>query len=154
MLSAGITARLVTRFGPRRVLLPGLVLLLAGLALLAQVDEHTAYAPLILVAFLTVGLGAGTAFMPLLQIAMADVPPADAGLASGIVNVSMQIAGAIGLAILATVSTRRAATLVAAGHSQASALTGGYSLAFWIGAASVAAGLVVAASVLGRAPRR
>jgi EmrB/QacA subfamily drug resistance transporter len=153
VLSAGITARLVTRFGARRVLLPGLVLLCAGLLLLGQVDAGTAYFPLIFVAFLVVGLGAGTAFMPLLQIAMAEVPPADAGLASGIVNVSMQISGAVGLAILATVSTRRTAVLVAQGHPGASALTSGYALAFWIGAASVAAGLAVAFGVLGRPAR-
>jgi hypothetical protein len=90
--------------------------------------------------------------MPLLSIAMADVPAADAGLGSGIVNVSQQVGGALGLAVLGTIATDRTHALEAAGHPLTESLLAGYHLAFVIGAGSVAAG-VVGALVLLR-PRR
>jgi hypothetical protein len=90
--------------------------------------------------------------MPLLSIAMEDVPAADAGLASGIVNVSQQVAGAFGLAILGTVATNRTQDLVAGGHALTDSLIAGYHLAFALGATAVAAG-VMGALVLLR-PRR
>ena len=108
VLSAGITARLTSRFGPRRVMLPGLALTALGLLLMSRVGEHSSYFPTMFAALLILGLGAGTAFIPLLAIAMAHVPGADAGLASGIVNVSLQMSGAVGLAVLGTISTDHA----------------------------------------------
>ncbi|MDX6596141.1 MAG: hypothetical protein QOE87_28 [Gaiellales bacterium] len=144
VLSAGITARLMSRFGARRVMLPGLVLTALGLLLMSRVGEHSSYFPTMLAALLMLGLGAGTAFIPLLAIAMAHVPSADAGLASGIVNVSLQMSGAIGLAVLGTISTDHARSLVAHGHSLPSALTSGYQLAFLVGASCVALGAVLA----------
>ena len=147
-LSAGITANLMARFGPRAVMLPGLVMTGLGLLLMAQVGEHSSYFPGMFFALLILGLGAGTAFIPLLAIAMAHVPQSDAGLASGIVNVSMQMSGAIGLAVLGTVSTDHARSLVAGGHSLPSALTSGYQLAFLVGAACVALGLLLALVLL------
>jgi hypothetical protein len=99
-----------------------------------------------------IGLGIGSAFMPLLTIAMADVPSADAGLGSGIVNVSQQVAGALGLAVLGTIATNRTQALEAAGHPLTESLLAGYHLAFVIGAGSVAAGIVGALVLL--RPRR
>jgi EmrB/QacA subfamily drug resistance transporter len=154
ILSAGITARLVTRFGDKRVLIPGMVSGTVGLLLLTTLGTSTSYVSVMLPAFLLIGLGAGTAFAPLLSIAMADVPVADAGLGSGIVNVSMQMASALGLAVLSAVATGRTHTLEAAGHDAASALTDGYRLAFLIGAVLVGAGTLVAVFGLQASPPR
>jgi EmrB/QacA subfamily drug resistance transporter len=153
ILSMGITARLVARFGPMRVLLPALVFVISGLSLLTQVSVHGGYFPLMLAAFLLIGTGMGSASVPLLTIAMANVPPQDAGLASGIVNVSMQVAGALGVAVLGTIATDRTKTLASAGHSLDSALTGGYQLGFTVAAAAALAALLVAVTVL-RGPGR
>jgi EmrB/QacA subfamily drug resistance transporter len=153
VLSLGITARLMTRFGARAVMLPGLVLTALGLLLLSRVGEHSSYKPTMYIALLILGLGAGAAFIPLLAIAMAHVPPADAGLASGIVNVSLQMSGAVGLAVLGTISTDHARSLTADGESLPSALTSGYQLAFLVGASCVALGCVLAYALL-RPPAR
>jgi len=154
ILSAGITARLVTRFGDKRVLIPGMVAGTVGLLLLTTLGTGTPYVSVMLPAFLLIGLGAGTAFAPLLSIAMADVPVVDAGLGSGIVNVSMQMASALGLAVLSAVATGRGRALEAAGHPTKVALTDGYRLAFLIGAVLVAIGTVVAALGLDSHPPR
>jgi EmrB/QacA subfamily drug resistance transporter len=151
-LSLGITARLVDRFGPQRVLVAGMLTVIGGLALLTTAGPHTSFFPTVFAAYFAIGLGIGSAFMPLLAIAMADVPAADAGLGSGIVNVSQQIGGALGLAVLGTIATNRTHALQATHHTLTGSLIGGYHLAFTIGAASVAAG-VLAALVLLR-PRR
>jgi MFS family permease len=148
VLSAGVTARLMSRFGARRVMLPGLVLTALGLLLMSRIGEHSSYFPTMFFALLILGLGAGTAFIPLLAIAMAHVPSADAGLASGIVNVSLQMSGAVGLAVLGTISTDHARSLQADGHSLASSLTSGYELAFLVGAGCVALGAVLAFLIL------
>jgi EmrB/QacA subfamily drug resistance transporter len=153
VLSLGITARLMERFGATRTLLAGLLVTVSALVLLSQAGADAAYFPTLLVAFALLGLGAGTAFMPLLQIAMADVPQQDAGLASAIVNASLQIGGALGLAALGAISSGRTSTLVANGSTQAEALTSGYQLAFLLAAGCVAAGVVLAAALL-REPRR
>jgi MFS family permease len=147
-LSLGVTARLVGRFGPRRLVVPGLVTMIVGLLLLSQQGPHSSYFPGLFFAFALMGLGAGTSFMPLLTIAMSEVPTRDAGLASGIVNVSMQIGAAIGLAALASLATDRTRTLTAAGDSTTSALIGGYHLAFVVGASCIAVGAVLAPFVL------
>jgi MFS family permease len=129
-------------------LLPGLLATIAGLTLLALAGPQAGYFPSLLVAFLLMGLGTGTSFLPLLTIAMADVPSQDAGLASGIVNVSMQISAAIGLAALGTISTDRTRALLTQGDPLLVSLTGGYQLAFAIAAAAVGAGLLLAFAVL------
>jgi MFS family permease len=147
-LSLGLTARLVTRFGQMRVLLAGMAAVIAGLALIHGAGPTTAFFPTLFLAFFAVGLGIGLAFMPLLQIAMADVPPADAGLGSGIVNVSQQIAGALGLAVLDTIATKHSRSLIASHHSVVSATIAGYHLAFVVGGISVAVGLVLALVLL------
>jgi EmrB/QacA subfamily drug resistance transporter len=142
VLSMGITARLSHRFGARRLLAFGLATMIGGLALLSRTGEHDSYFPHLFVAFLMLGVGGGTSFMPLLTIAMAEVPGRDAGLASGIINVSMQVSAAIGLAALGAIATGHSQGLLARGQSVASSLTAGYDLAFTIAAACVAVGLL------------
>jgi hypothetical protein len=148
VLSQGITARLVTRFGALPVLAGGMASAVVGLLLFSSVGPHTAFFPTIFLACFVIGLGIGSAFMPLLTIAMADVPPADAGLGSGITNVSQQISGAFGLAVFATVAANRTKGLLAAHHGVTSSLISGYHFAFLAGAATVAAGLALALVLL------
>ena len=99
------------------------------------------------------GLGMGTAMLPLMTIAMSDVRPEDAGLGSGIINVSMQLAGALGIAILGTLASDRTAELTSSGESALSALTGGYTLAFQVAAGAVIVGIVIALVALRHAAR-
>ena len=152
ILSLGVTARLVVRFGAMPVLISGMVSVIVGLGLLSGAGVHTAFFPTVFLAYFAIGLGIGTAFMPLLQIAMADVPAADAGLGSGIVNVSQQIAGAFGLAVLGTIATNHSRALIARHDPVAASLVSGYHLAFAVGAASLAAGILTALAVLRRRP--
>ena len=147
-LSLGFSARLITRLGARAVLLPGLVLLAAGLALLTGAPVGGDYVTDVLPAMVLLGVGAGIAFPALVTLAMAGATASDAGLASGLVNTTQQVGGALGLAVLATLSTSRTNHLLADGESGASALTGGYHLAFGIGAGLVLAAIVVAVAVL------
>jgi EmrB/QacA subfamily drug resistance transporter len=147
-LSAGVTARLMTRFGPRNLAIAGLVTITSALLLLSGADAQTDYFPRIFAAYLLFGLGAGMAFMPLLTISMSEVPMADAGLASGFGNVTMQIGAAVGLAALGTISTAHTQALIAQGAALPVALTGGYQLAFLLASASVAAGVAVVLTVL------
>jgi len=147
-LSLGPTAKLMARFGARRLLSVGMLFPIAGLALLVSAGPGAAYFPTIFVAFALVGLGMGTSFMPLLSIAMSDVPTSDAGLASGIVNVSMQMAAALGLAVLDTLATDHTHSLLGSGASPSAALTGGFHLAFTLAAVIVAVGILIALTVL------
>jgi EmrB/QacA subfamily drug resistance transporter len=147
-MSMGISARAVQRFGAVPTLGAGLVGIVAGLLLLSTAGVHAGYFPGLFFAFLLLGLGAGASFLPLLTIGMADAPPRDAGLASGIVNVSVQLFGAIGLASLGTIATDHTKALSASGHPLAAALTGGYHLAYVVAAVCVAVGIVAAFLVL------
>jgi EmrB/QacA subfamily drug resistance transporter len=148
ILSLGITANLMRRFGPRRTLIPGMAAIIGALALMANAGANASYFPELFGAYLLFGIGAGTSFMPLITIAMSEVPARDAGLASGIANVTMQISAAIGLAALGTISTDHTKALAAQGYSLPSALTAGYQLSFGIAAACVAVGLLVVLVVL------
>ena len=148
VLSAGITARLMARFGARNLAIAGLITVGTALLLLSGADAQSDYFPRIFIAYLVLGLGAGTAFMPLLTISMSEVPAADAGLASGFGNVTMQIGGAVGLAALGTISTSHAQSLLAQGTPLAMALTSGYQIAFLLAAVSIATGLIVVLTVL------
>ncbi len=150
-LALGVVARLSARFGEKPVLLAGLAVVIVALVLLTRIGPHTSYFPHLFLAFALMGLGAGASFMPLLTIAVAEVPARDAGLASGIVNVSMQIAAAIGLAALGTIATAHTKALAAAGHAPQAALVGGYQLGFEIAAGCAVVGLLYALLVL-RAP--
>ena len=142
-MSTGITARLVNRFGNRPVMYPAMILSACGLLLFASAGAHAAYFPRIFFAFLMMGIGAGASFVPLLQIGMSEIPNADAGLGSGIVNVSQQLAGAVGLAALSTIAANRSKTLLAAGHDVVNALANGYRLALLIAAACVLVGILL-----------
>jgi EmrB/QacA subfamily drug resistance transporter len=142
-LSQGITARLVERFGPLHVLTAGMASAAAGLLLFATVGPDTAFFPTIFFACFAIGLGIGTAFMPLLTLAMADVPAEDAGLGSGITNLSQQIGGALGLAVLSTIAANHTKAL-SDDHGLTTSLIGGYQLAFISGAAAIGVGIVLA----------
>jgi EmrB/QacA subfamily drug resistance transporter len=148
ILSQGVTARLVVRFGELRVLLGGMASALLGLLLFSSAGAHTAFFPTIFLACFALGLGIGNAFMPLLTLATAEVPAADAGLGSGITNVSQQISGALGLALLGTVATNHTNGLVASHHGVISSLIAGYHLAFLTGAAAIAVGMLLALVLL------
>ena len=154
VLSQGITARLVQRFGPLAVLTTGMATAAAGLLLFATVGPDTAYFPTIFFATFLIGLGIGNAFMPLLTLAMADVPPADAGLGSGITNVAQQISGALGLAVLSTVAANHTKGLLSDGNGLTSSLLGGYHVAFLAGAVAIGAGIVLAFALLRPRPPR
>jgi EmrB/QacA subfamily drug resistance transporter len=144
IMSVGLSAKAAERFGPLNSLAAGLASIVAGLVLLSTAGVHASYFPGLFFAFLLIGLGAGASFLPLLTMGMADAPPRDAGLASGIINVSVQLFGAIGLASLGTVATDHTKSLSASGDSLVSALTGGYHLAYVVGAICVAFGILAA----------
>jgi len=147
-LSLGVSARLITRFGGRATLLPGLALIVAGLGLFASAPVDASYPTDILPVMLLLGSGAGLSFPALMTLAMSGATPSDSGLASGLVNTTQQVGGALGLAVLATLSTTRTGDLRAAGDATASALTGGYHLAFAIAAGLVAASVALAVTLL------
>jgi EmrB/QacA subfamily drug resistance transporter len=130
--SARYSERLITRFGARQVCLPGLVLLAAGLALFALAPADASYWTQLLPVMVLLGTGAGLCFPAMMGLAMSGVAPHEAGLASGLVNTTGQVGGALGLAVLATLSSTRTAQLLQSGRPAAEALTGGYHLAFWI----------------------
>jgi EmrB/QacA subfamily drug resistance transporter len=148
VLSMGVTRKLVARLGAMRTMVGGLLLVALGLYVMHGISLHTDYFPRLLIGFLLMGLGVGNAFMPMLQIAMEDVPHADAGLGSGIVNVSQQVSGALGLAILSTFATNHTSSLVASHHALLPSLLSGYRLAYAIGIGSVLTGVVVAVALL------
>jgi EmrB/QacA subfamily drug resistance transporter len=147
-MSMGVSARAVERFGSVPTLAAGLFGIVVGLLLLAVQGVHASYFPGLFFAFLALGLGAGASFLPLLTIGMADAPARDAGLASGIINVSVQLFGAIGLATLGTIATDHTKALSAGGDSLASALTGGYHLAYVVAATCVGLGILAAFLIL------
>jgi EmrB/QacA subfamily drug resistance transporter len=149
-LSLGVSARLITRYGPRPTLAPGLVLAAAGLVLFRRAPVDATYLTDLLPAMLLLGLGGGLAFPALMTLAMSGATEADSGLASGLVNTTQQVGGALGLAVLATLSTTRTRDLRAAGAQPDAALVGGFHLAFGIAAVLVLAALAVALAV----PRR
>jgi EmrB/QacA subfamily drug resistance transporter len=147
-LSVRYSERLVMRFGTRQTLLPGMVLIVAGLLLFTQAPVDGNYLTDVLPPMVLFGFGAGLSFPALMNIAMSGATPQDAGLASGLVNTSAQVGGALGLAVLATLSGSRTEELAKTGDSVASALTSGYHLAFLVGAILVAVATVVAVVVL------
>ena len=148
-LSVRYTDRLALRFGARPVMLAGLALIAAGLAWFAVAPASGgAYLPHIFPVALLVGAGAGLCFPALMTLAMSGATEQDAGLASGLINTTGQIGGAVGLAVLATVSASRTSALAARHQPAAVALTGGYHLAFWIACGLVGAAAVVTVTLL------
>ena len=147
-LSLRYSERLIMRFGARTALIPGLVLIGVALALFAQAPVDGTYARHVLPVTILLGFGAGVSFPALMTLAMSGATQSDAGLASGLVNTTAQVGGALGLAVLATLSTTRSENLIQKGEFTADALTEGYQLAFWIGAGLVVVAIAVAVAVL------
>lgn len=152
LFSVGLSARLVMRFGYRAPLVAGLSLAAAGLLLFARAPLHGNFLLDVLPGMILLGIGAGIAFNPVLMAAMNDVPPSESGLASGVVNTSWMMGGALGLAVLASLAAARTQSLLARGHGQIEALNGGYHAAFFAGACFAALAAAVGAVLLRRKP--
>jgi EmrB/QacA subfamily drug resistance transporter len=147
-LSIAVSAKLVLRYGVRAPLAVGLVAAGLGLLLFARAPVDGGYVMDVLPGMILLGLGAGIAFNPVLFAAMSEVKPEESGLASGIVNTSFMMGGALGLAVLASVAASRTSHLESAGHSTASALTSGYHVAFVVGALFAVAAAAIGATLL------
>jgi EmrB/QacA subfamily drug resistance transporter len=147
-LSVRYTEPLVMRYGAKRMVIIGMTLIAAGLLLFTRVPVDGSYVRDMLAPMILFGAGAGLSFPALMTVAMSGATQEDAGLASGLVNTSAQVGGALGLAVLATLSASRSDSLIDDGEATASALTSGYHLAFLIGAVLVAAAIAVALAVL------
>jgi EmrB/QacA subfamily drug resistance transporter len=148
IVAATISQGLVTKLGVKPVLVAGMALLLAGLVYFSQVSVNGSYATDLLPGFLIIGVGMGFSFVPISIAALAGVEGPEAGLASGLINTSQQIGGALGLALLTTVATTRSTDLLESGTSQPEALTSGFSLAFWVAAGFALVSLVTTILVL------
>jgi EmrB/QacA subfamily drug resistance transporter len=147
-LSLRFSERLIMRFGPRRTLMPGVAMVGVGLLLFARTPVDGSYVADLLAPMLLIGAGVGAAFPSLMTLAMSGATPSDSGLASGLVNTSMQVGGAIGLAVLATLATERTNSALAGGASNLAALNSGYHVAYLVGAGLVGLALAIAAIVL------
>jgi EmrB/QacA subfamily drug resistance transporter len=150
VVASGIAQALVTRVGVKPILAIGMGLLGGGLAYFTQVSPNGSYLGDLLPGFLLIGVGLGFSFVPVSIAALAGVTGKDAGLASGLINTSQQIGGALGLAVLATVSTTRTENLLADGKDPATALTSGFQIAFWVGVGLAVASLVATLVALRR----
>jgi len=153
LFSLLIVGRLVRRFGPRATLIPGLLLVSAGLALFSHAPVGGSYLLDVLPVTLLIGAGAGLVFMPSVALSMSAAGPGDSGVASGLANVSLQLGAALGVAVLAGISSDHTAALLAAGDPARSALAGGYHLAFAAGSLCLLVALAVASVVLRPAAR-
>jgi EmrB/QacA subfamily drug resistance transporter len=151
-LSLGYSERLIMRFGPRAMLIPGMVLIGIALLLFARTPVDGSYLADILAPMLLIGVGIGISFPSLMTLAMSGATPEDAGLASGVVNTSAQVGGAIGLAVLATLAAERTSTLEAGGTAFKAALNSGFHLAYVVGAGLVGVALLIAIFVLRSEP--
>jgi EmrB/QacA subfamily drug resistance transporter len=151
-LSLGYSEKLIMRFGPRNMLIPGMVLVAIALLLFARTPVDGSYLPDLLPQLLLFGVGIGISFPSLMTLAMSGATPEDAGLASGVVNTSAQVGGAIGLAVLATLAAGKTESALDAGASHAEALNSGFHLAYVVGAGLVAAALAIAIFILRSEP--
>ena len=148
VFSLGLSAKLVMRFGIRLPLALGLLLAGIGLLLFARAPVDGNFAVDVLPSMILLGIGAGMAFNPVLLAAMSDVAPSESGLASGVVNTSFMMGGALGLAVLASLAASRTDSLLASGDAPLAALTGGYHAAFLVGAVFAVAAAVIGAVFL------
>ena len=146
--SLGLSAKLVMRYGIRVPLSTGLLLAAVGLVLFARAPVDGSFAVDILPGMILLGIGAGMAFNPVLLAAMSDVAPEESGLASGVVNTSFMLGGALGLAVLASLAASRTESLEAAGEGSLEALNGGYQVALLVGALFAVVAAVVGAAFL------
>ena len=147
VLWAGVAQWLCTKIGPKPVMVAGLAFNTGALIWYAQIPVHGTYVHDLLGGYLMFGFGLAFAFIPVSIAALAGVGPREAGLASGLLNTSQQVGGAIGVAIASSVAVSHATHLLQTGHSQAEAFTSGYSLAFWV-VAGISAAAVLAAATL------
>jgi EmrB/QacA subfamily drug resistance transporter len=147
-MSFRYTAQLNLKYGPEGTLTPALIFVAAGLLWLARTPIDANYVIDLLPSMILIGLGAGLGFPSLMTLAMSGVTQSDSGLASGLVNTSLQVGGAIGLAILATFATQRTEGLLSDGEPAAEALNSGYHLAYLIGAGLVLVAIAVAVTTL------
>jgi predicted MFS family arabinose efflux permease len=148
VFSIGVTERLVTRFGARATLVPGLTFVAIGLLLFTQVPVDGNYVTDMLPTMVLLGVGAGLVFPAVTTLAMSSATPEDAGLASGLANTTLQVGGALGLAVLATLSTTRTENLLSDGVAQASALVDGYQLAYFVAVGLLGTAVAIALGVL------
>jgi MFS family permease len=148
-MSFRVTGQLNLKYGPQATLIPAMAFIVAGLLLLARTPVDATYVVDLLPPMILIGLGAGLGFPSLMTLAMSGATERDSGLASGLVNTSVQVGGAIGLAILATFATERTDALLADGEPAAEALNSGYHLAYLIGAGLVVAAIAIAVGTLG-----
>jgi fucose permease len=146
--SLGLSAKLVMRFGIRAPLATGLGLAAVGLVLFMRAPVDGSFVVDVLPSMILLGFGAGMAFNPVLLAAMSDVKQEESGLASGVVNTSFMMGGALGLAVLASLAASRTNTLSAAGEDRLTALTGGYHVAFLVGAIFAALAAALGAALL------
>jgi predicted MFS family arabinose efflux permease len=150
IITSTIAAQLVTRLGVKPVLVAGMVFMTAGLVYFTQVSVHGSYVADLLPGFLLIALGIGFAFVPISIAALAGVQPAEAGLASGLINTSQQIGGALGIALLSTIATTRTGDKIAAGTALHPALVDGFKLAFLVGVGIALAGILAALFLIRR----
>jgi EmrB/QacA subfamily drug resistance transporter len=150
ILWSAVAAQLVTRVGVKPVLVAGMVALTAGLVYFTQVSVGGTYAGDLLPGFLLIGFGIGFAFVPISIAALAGVEAAEAGLASGLINTSQQIGGALGIAALSTIATSHTADKVAAGVALPTALVDGFTAAFLAGVGIAAVGILAALTLIRR----
>jgi hypothetical protein len=151
--SSTIAGRLASSIGPGRVLTGGMTLIALGMAGFSFIDAEGGYWTDVFAPSVVTAAGIGFSFVPVTIAGMAGVRGEVAGLASGLINTSRQFGGSLGLAVLATVASSHTAALASAGHGAAAALTGGFSVAFWVGAAFAAAGALGAGFGLAPMPR-
>ena len=147
-LSLGYAEKLIMGFGAKKSLLTGLGLIFAGLVLFTQTAVDGNYWTQVLPVMVLLGGGAGVCFPALMTLAMSGATPSEAGLASGFVNTTVQVGGAIGLAVLATLATNHSDALIADGETTANALNAGYHVAYMVGAALVAVAFVAAIGLI------
>jgi MFS family permease len=147
---SAVAAQLVNRLGVKPVLVAGMAFLSAGLIYFTQVSVDGTYVGDLLPGFLLIAVGLGFSFVPISIAALAGVPPSEAGLASGLLNTSQQIGGALGIAALSAIATRQTGDSIASGSSQAVALTDGFQSAFYAAAGVALVGILVALVVVGR----
>jgi EmrB/QacA subfamily drug resistance transporter len=147
-MSLKLSGPLAMRYGPKAMLLVSLVSIGLGLLLFSQTPVDATYVTQVMPATIFIGIGAGLGFPSLMGLAMSGATPSDSGLASGLINTSVQVGGAIGLAVLATLASERTDSLRAGGDSVNAALNGGFHLTYLIGAALVGVAIVVALTVL------
>ena len=153
VFSLGLSAKLVMRFGIKLPLSVGLLVAAVGMALFVRAPVDGNFVSDVLPSMILLGLGAGTAFNPVLLAAMSDVDPSEAGLASGVVNTSFMMGGAVGLAVLASLAQSRTDSLRASGDGALTALTGGYHAAFVLGSLFALAASALGALLLNPGPQ-